>query len=353
MPWKPVAGYIALVSGLATLYTAFNLSWLKGVSAEVFGVSLLIVGCVAVGQSGVIFGLLESVVGGARNTEQSFHEAIVAALRAEFTRDNYSDVIRVGEALSRPLFESGAFSTRLQIGRMVEESAARSSRKREQYSALIDSIGWSLVELGRYTDADRQIRHGLRLAETGPDPFYEAKAHRHLGVIARRQGRFPDARELYATAESIASRIADEHDRLVMLAGLQYALASLSYYEKHYEDASSEIARAIDSFTSLGDEYRLNMARVMRGDIEFRQGARDDARDTYRLVLQDADRNKETLQYVRACLGLAEARAADHEWDDVEQALRLLSGLNLNEYKAERERREAIHAMLPRLAAER
>ncbi|HMJ33912.1 MAG TPA: hypothetical protein VK501_08340 [Baekduia sp.] len=341
------------MSGLATLYTAFDLTWFKGVSSEVFGVGLLLLGSIVVVQLTIIIDQHESRPGGNVNGEQSLHDAIVVALRAQFNRHNYSDVIRVGEALSRPLFESGAFSPRLQIGKMVEESAARSSRTREQYSALIDSIGWSLVELGRYADADRQIKHGLRLAESAEDAFYEAKAHRHLGVIARRQGRFAEAREMYATAEAVASRIPDEHDRLVMLAGLQYALASLSYYEKHFEVASTEISRAIDSFTSLGDEYRLNMARVMQGDIQFQQGARDDARDTYRLVLQNSDRNKETLQYVRACLGLAEARAADHEWEDTAQALRLLAGLNLNEYKAERERRDAIHAMLPGAVTER
>jgi tetratricopeptide (TPR) repeat protein len=349
MPWKAVGGYIAIMSGLATLYTAFNLAWLKSVSAEAFGVALIVVGCIAVGQAAVLHRLLEARAEASAVAERTFHESIVETLRAEFSRGNYSDVIRVGEALSRPLFESGAFSTRLQIGRMVEEAAARSSRRREQYAALIDSIGWSLVEMGRYPDAERQIRHGLRLIETSPDPFYEAKAHRHLGVIARRQGRFDDAMGQYVDAEAIAMGIGDAQDRLAMVAGLQYALASLSYYQGRYDDAAGEIAKAIDSFTRLGDEYRLNMARVMRGDIEFKQGARDDARDTYRLVLQNADRNRETLQYVRACLGLAEVRAADHEWDDVEQALGLLSEWNLNEYKAERERLDAIHSMLPRV----
>ena len=97
---------------------------------------------------------------------RSFHENLVETIREEFHRGNDREVIRVGEALSRPLFESGAFSVRLDIGRMVEEAAARSERRRVQYVALIDEIGWSLVELGRYEEATRQILHGMRILES-------------------------------------------------------------------------------------------------------------------------------------------------------------------------------------------
>jgi len=118
----------------------------------------------------------------------------------------------------------------------------------------------------------------------------QAKAHRHLGVIARREGRYRDAREQYEIAERVATGITDEHNRLAMKAGLQYALGSLSVFEGDLGAAAAEINEAIQSFTALGDEYRLNMALVLRGDIEFGQGAADDACGTYRQVLENADR---------------------------------------------------------------
>jgi MoxR-like ATPase len=68
---------------------------------------------------------------------------------------------------------------------------------------------------------------------------------------------------------------------------------------------------------------------------------------TRRLVLQNVDRNRETLQYVRACLGLAAVRAGDHEWDEVRTCLRLLDGLDLRQYKAEQDRLSALREMLP------
>ena len=172
----------------------------------------------------------------------------VETIREEFHRGNDREVIRVGEALSRPLFESGAFSVRLDIGRMVEEAAARSERRRVQYVALIDEIGWSLVELGRYGEATRQIQHGMRILESSPDVFYEATAHRHLGVIARRERRYDAAREHNAHAEELASGLEASHDRLAMVAGLQYAQASLSYYQADFPRAAAEIDDAIASF---------------------------------------------------------------------------------------------------------
>lgn len=277
----------------------------------------------------------------------SFHESVVELLRVDFRCGNFSDVIRIGDALSRPFFETGAFSVRLEVGRMVEEAAARSSRRREQYVALIDPIGWSLIELGEYESAAREIRHGLQLLEDVDDPFYEAKAHRHLGVIARREGDFGEARRQYERARDRADDIVEARDGLVMTAGLQYALASLAFHEGDVETAERNIVCAIDSFVSLGDEYRLNMALVLRGDIEFRRNAPYEALDTYRLVLQNADRNHETLQYVRACLGLADVRASDNKWDDVREVLSRLDGLDLDQYKAELARLSTLNSRMP------
>jgi tetratricopeptide (TPR) repeat protein len=187
----------------------------------------------------------------------------------------------------------------------------------------------------------------LRLLEQNPDPFYEAKARRHLGVIARREKRYDDARGHYEAAAKRAQDISNNHEALAMKAGLQYALASLAFHERRLEDAAKEIEAAITSFRTLDDEYRLNMALVARGDIEFERGDTDDARDTYRYVLQHADRNKETLQYVRACLGLAATRAADCQWAEVRKVLELLNGLDLQQYKAEQDRLASLRAKLP------
>ena len=348
--WKRVGGvavaYLGVVGSLATVYTALDLSWLDGVSKTAWGLVAMVFGLTVVCLA-TIMELARERTRLADPAPKSMYASIVETLKAEFARGNYSDVIRVGEALSRPFFEAGAFSVRLEIGRMVEEAAARSSRKREQYAALIDSIGWSLVELGRYSEAERQIKHGLRLLEQQPDSFYEAKAHRHIGVIARREKRYDDARAEYEVAARHAQDIANEHDALTMTAGLKYALASLAFHERRLQDAAPEIDAAIASFRALDDEYRLNMALVLRGDVEFERGDLDDARDTFRHVLQNADRNKETLQYVRACLGLAGARAADCEWTEVREVLDLLNDLDLHQYKAERDRLASLRAKLP------
>ena len=353
LPWKRVGAaavaYMGIVGSLATVYTSLTLHWLDGVSKTAWGLVAMVLGLAVVCLATILEHHLVERSHRVAPAPKSMPASIVDTLKAEFSRGNYSDVIRVGEALSRPFFEAGAFSVRLEIGCMVEDAAARLSRKREQYGALIDSIGWSLVELGRYTEAERQIKHGLRILEQQPEPdaFYEAKAHRHLGVIARREKRYDDARAQYEIAAQHAQAISSEHDALAMTAGLQYALASLAFHERRLEDAAPEIDAAIGSFRTLSDEYRLNMALVLRGDIEFECGETDDARDTYRHVLQNADRNKETLQYVRACLGLAAARVADCEWDGVPELLDLLNGLDLHQYKAEHDRLASLRAKLP------
>lgn len=89
------------------------------------------------------------------------------------------------------------------------------------------------------------------------------------------------------------------------------------------------------------------MSLVTKGDIQFKQGQSDKARDTYRKVLRLADRNTEKLQVSRSCLGLAEIYMADSRWDEARDMAVMLEQVDLKEFKAESERLEAIRRKLP------
>jgi tetratricopeptide (TPR) repeat protein len=212
---------------------------------------------------------------------------------------------------------------------------------------LIDAIGWSFVELGNYSEAKRCIEHGVALTEETGQVFYRAKGQRHLGVICRRTGDFQGARKFYEESMAIALTVPSDKERDELVAGLHYALASLAYFTNEHPDAMSFIQKAIASFSTLKDEYRLNMSYVLKGDIQFKLDQKDKARDTYRFVLQRADRNTEKLQVIRSMLGLAEVYLAESNWEGVQKMIQQAEDMNRDQFKAEAERLKTVKARLP------
>lgn len=342
----------AFFFGILQAHDYFGLTFFSNPSLAHLKASLLITTSVATGSITTLLTALGALPFQSRpEPSEAFEDSLLSTLKDALRSKNYAEVIRIGEALSRPLFESGSFSTRLKIGRVVEEAAARSERKDKQMSALIDSVGWSLVELGRYDEAKRPINHGMELSRETGNAFYEAKGLRHLGVIERRTRNYSEAEQYYMKSLAAAEKISDANEKEVMVAGLNYALASLYFYMGELDKADEYIERSISCFESLSDEYRLNMSLVTKGDIQFKRGQNDKARDTYRRVLRLADRNTEKLQVSRSCLGLAEIYMADSRWDEAREMVSMLEQIDLKEFKAENERLEAVRRKLPDLPA--
>jgi len=335
---------------LIEIYSNNDLQWMPRLDVNSLRVIVLIFGSVIFGLSVVLFKLFTRVpLEDSAHSEPIFEQTLVDALVTALGDKHYAEVIRIGVALIRPLFEEGKFSTRLAIGKVVEEAAALSVRKDVQVVALIDAIGWSLVELGQYDDAKRHIEHGIALSEEIEDIFYLAKGQRHLGVIARRTGDYAKAKLHYQASLEKAQEVLDDHEREVLVAGLYYAFASLHYHIGEYAQAMEANNKAIICFDNLNDEYRLNMSYVMKGDIQFRMNQTDRARDTFRTVLQRADKNTEKLQVVRARLGLAEIHMTENNWEEARHNIQSLIQIDLEEFKTEAERLKAIQLKLPKV----
>jgi len=341
-------GSFGTIWGFIEAYAYFELTWFDDIAIKSLTAVTLLVLSYAVGLSMVLARVIyKAEYARYQIDNHTFDYSLIETLSSALKSKNYAEVIRIGIALNRPLFESGNFVTRLQIGRIIEEAAARIERKEIQVEALIDSIGWSLVELGEYEEAKRIITHGIEIAQEIDDEFYEAKGYRHLGVIARRSEKFDEAKDYYKKSLEHAENIKEKREKDVLVAGINYAFASLYFYTKDFNSASVYIDKSITSFALLKDEYRHNMSLVTKGDIEFQQGKSDDAKDIYRSVLRKADKNTEKLQIIRSCLGLAEVYLQDHQWKKVGDSINYIEGIDLKDFKTERIRLDGIRSKLP------
>lgn len=343
------AGCLAFLWLLVEVHAHFQLGWFPALSADSLRVFIMICVSVVAGEGAVTGSLFWRALKTASKPQAkpSFEQSLVDALGAALEQRHYAEVIRIGGALTRPLFEEGMFVTRLQIGKIVEEAAALAERREEQAEALIDAIGWSLVELGQYEEARCRIEHGIRIGEELGADFWQAKGQRHLGVIARRNGQYDKALAHYQASLEMSKRVPETHRRDVLVAGLHYAFASLHYHTGEYAKAMTAVTDAIRSFAALKDTYRLNMSCVMKGDIQFRLNENDRARDTYRSVLTRANENTELLQAIRARLGLAELFMSEHNWKKARENAAEAARMNRDQFKAEAERLKLLMTKLP------
>jgi|SRR5882724_11937567 len=339
------AGCLGFLWVLVQVYSYFQLQWLPVITTNSLRVIIIVCFSAIVALGTVIARLMSHVELPVQ--KPTFEQSLVDALGSALHERNYADVIRIGIALTRPLFEEGKFSIRLKIGKIIEEAAALGGRKDVQVIALIDAIGWSLVEMGEVDEAKGHIEHGIVLSEETGQVFYRAKGQRHLGVIYRRKGDYERARAFYQTSMSTAESVQDVHERDALVAGLHYAFASLFYHTGEYSNAMEFVDKAITSFTTLNDEYRLNMSYVLKGDVQFKLMQKEKARDTFRAVLQRADRNTEKLQVVRSTLGLAEIYISEHDWERAHRTIQQAASIDLDEFKAEAQRLKTLKAKLP------
>lgn len=248
---------------------------------------------------------------------QDLTDSLEQGLKAK----NYSEVIRIGTALSRPFFESGNYKARLQIGLLVEEAAALNENKPIQMKELIDTIGWSYVELGQLDEGEKHILHGFDLARNLEDNFYISKAQRHLGAINRRKGQFAVAENYYKEAIISANKITEETPKTELVAGINYAQASLYLHQNNYEPALSHINNSIQGFTQLGDDYKLTMAQTSKGTILFLMNKIEDAKDIFRTAIRSSEHRTERLQMARCYIGMTKIYLKESNWTKAKEHL--------------------------------
>lgn len=275
---------------------------------------------------------------------------LIESLKTALKDKKYLEVIRLGSVLSRPLFISGYYSTRVQIGLLVEEAAAAIENESEQMISLIDSIGWSYIELGKYNVAKKYVKHGQTIAKKLDNIFYISKSYRHLGVIDRRNKDYQNAELNYNQALDFAKKLTDDNQRNESLGGINYALSNLNYLKANYEDAIKFIDESIDFFTLNTDQVRLNLSIIKKADIYFDTDKKSEAKDLYRKALTTAENISHRLHMMRCFLGLSKIHIDSEEWSNAVDYLIKAKGIDI-ELNSINESKE-INSLLNKLPEE-
>ncbi len=206
-------------------------------------------------------------------------------------------LLRLRNNMSLTLHVLGFHEERVKLGGWALEAAQFSGDRLAIISILIDDLGWAKYLLGDPGCRDN-IRKGIEYAQSSPSTddlkrrLLEAKAHRHLGVIASSEdhifarNEFEVADRILLSVKKLAPREAE-----IELTHIKHAkaLAAASYLginqsgkirpgdkdaEKLIKEALNWIRDAKEGFRALSDQGRYAKSLVL--EVRLLEAANDE-----------------------------------------------------------------------------
>lgn len=232
---------------------------------------------------------------------------LVAVVRRLHHDGEHAEVVRLGTVLSRPLWLSGRYKERIQLGTFFEDSAARLNRTGEQVLALIDDLGWTNIVVGNVESAIANIKRGIAIARKSGNFYLAAKGLRHLGTASLRYSRRTEAAESYfRQAEKAARQIHEPLRKGEMIAGLLYNRCEVALDKKDYSAAENLAHEALKMYVEMGDEDRIIKVQSLLAQAQMVVGDLASAKDGFRRALTDARRLTRRDEIGKSLLGLGE-----------------------------------------------
>lgn len=232
--------------------------------------------------------------------------SLLEELRKAYTERNWEEVITIGSPLSRPLWLTGRYQLRLQIGHLVEGAAAFSGRFEVQASALIDDLGWTSISLRRYNEGINHLLHGIKVAEDHRLSGLVCRAYRHLAGAYLKLGNIEQATKFTNKSAEWLEKVSNETEKAQLEAGLVYLRARELQIKGNFQEALPALISAQEMFVRLSDNDRANKVYGPIGQAYLELGNLSSAKDTFRRGLETAHLSARRDSELENLIGLAE-----------------------------------------------
>lgn len=232
--------------------------------------------------------------------------SLLEELRQAYAERNWEEVITIGSPLSRPLWVTGRYQLRLQIGHLVEGAAAFSGRFEAQASALIDDLGWTSISLRRYNEGINHLLHGIKVAEDHNLYSLACRANRHLSGAYLKLGNIEQARKFSNKSAEWLEKVGNEKEKAELEAGLVYLRARELQIKGNTQEALTALISAQEMFVRLSDNDRANKVYGPIGQAYLELGNLSSAKDTFRRGLETARLSARRDSELENLIGLGE-----------------------------------------------
>lgn len=254
--------------------------------------------------------------------------AMISQIEEEVSQGNFVSAIRLGQALSRPLWLDGHYFERIRLGEIMFEVGSLTNNKKIQIQALIDDMGWTNVVLNKFNEAKMNIEFGIEIAKEMNDYYMMAKGNRHLSDINIKLTQYNKAESNLQEAERYAKKIINNKRREEMIAGLQYGYSVLYLAIKRLDEAEETCKNAQKKWEKIEDLERACKTYSQLGKILVLKGNDLQALSIFFKGLEVSRKHNRKDEIIKNLLEISKIQIKQGNIRDVERNLE--NALNLN-----------------------
>ena len=254
-------------------------------------------------------------------SEEDAHvvDTLFSDLKLAFDSEKWQEVIKIGSVLSRPLWVTGKYSLRINIGKLVEAASAYSNNQEKQASTLIDDLGWTYVALKDLDEAKKNINHGLEIAKNINNPIIACKGTRHLSGICLREKKIDEAKIYSDKAKKYLVKISDPKIKKEMEAGLFYLDSVILKTDKKYHESLAALGKATEIYRIEKDNDRYSKCLTLNGNILLEMNDYSAAKDVFRKSLSLSKQISREDQVIENYLGLGKILTFENEFEEAQK----------------------------------
>lgn len=245
---------------------------------------------------------------------------VINILVEEQKKSNWIEIIRFGYPLSRPLWLSGRYEMRTEIGEFLKEASSSISGEvkvgndsiNSNYilaSVLIDDLGWTRFILGQTERARKNILEGIHIATSNSYWSLVIKGYRHLLAFYEmdNNGEEFDKTELMIE-DLINQHINSVQEKEEILAGIKFSKAEHDYSKGYFNVAITNVLDAQAIYLRIKDYERYVKTFDLLGSIYCKMNNLNQAEITLRQAISQAKKWQRKERYIKSATSLLELK---------------------------------------------
>lgn len=256
-------------------------------------------------------------------------DSIIDVLDDAYKKERYTEVVKIGKQLSKPLWYTGKYELRLRIGYMLEAAAAQCENYEVQAETLLEDCGWTNIRLGNKKEGIANIKRGLEIAEHIKSYSLVAQGYRnlidiHLGeasnnlnlryiqsrrtaIASDREQELQKCKVYYDKAVIAANLIEDATKKKELLGNISYTISKYYLVTGDYKKALEEVMNAWGYYQSVSNEDKIIKLYSLKGVILRYLGKEEEAISIFQEGLAKSKSCGNNIHIVSNCLSLCEA----------------------------------------------
>lgn len=314
---KSLIWLVASFLGLFSIYLILDYFNINFINSLLRPITLFVCISIIITLLRVIFFMIQNFPVNLTNEYLDDNDSLIEMLKDAESHSRWTEIIKIGSALSDVLWFTSRKKLRVAIGHFVEVAATQIDDKYILSTTLIEDLGNTIMGLGKVDEGIKYIKRGIKVAEENHFYFLIMRGYRNLANCYSLKGNSIQAVDYLKKAENATNDIIDEVKKYEALGAIEYARCKIYKTDKKYYDAIKALDNSISNYAILSQKYpeteKRNNDRVVKiyrekGAIYLAMNTESSIDSAYDSLSTGLKLAKEAMNYeniIRCCNMLA------------------------------------------------